>query len=87
MPDISNYTFELREVTELLIKTAGLREGTWMLSINLTFTAGNLQNGPDSALPGALIAIQTFGLSKVDPVGSPSNLTVDAATLYGKTKK
>lgn len=87
MPDISNYTFELREVTELLIKTAGLREGTWMLSINLTFTAGNFQNAADSAMPGALVGIQNFGLSKVDSPGAPSNLAVDAATLQGKTKK
>ena len=87
MPEVSNYSFELQEVTELLVKAAGVRDGFWMLNVNLSLTGGNFQNTPDSALPGSIVLIQSLGISKADPATSPANMTVDASKVNGKTRK
>ena len=87
MPETTNYTFELRELTELLIKAAGVREGLWMLSVNLNFTAGNFQTAPETALPGSLVAIQNVAISRTDAESSPPNLTVDASKVTAKAKR
>ncbi|MCA3440053.1 MAG: hypothetical protein INF50_06905 [Rhodobacter sp.] len=83
MPEVNNYSFDLREVTELLVRSAGVTEGHWMLNVNMTFSVGNFQTAPDTGLPGALVSFQSVGLSKVDPATSPPNLTVDASKLSG----
>ncbi len=87
MTDISNYTFDLKEVTELLVKAAGLHEGLWMLNVGMNFTAGNFQSASDAALPGSMVSLSNLGLSKVEPSASPANLTVDAAVVNPKPKK
>ena len=87
MPDISTYTYELKEVTELLVKAAGVHEGFWMLNVSLNFAAGNFQSAPDAALPGSIVTLLNIGLSKVDPASSPPNLTVDASAINAKPKK
>ena len=87
MPDISNYTFDLKEVTELLVKAAGLHEGLWMLNFGMNFTAGNFQTASDAALPGSMVSLSNLGLLRVEPSSSPANLTVNAAVINPKPKK
>lgn len=85
MPEASQYTFTHQEVLTLLVKSAGLHEGRWMLLVTFGFTAGNF--GPDdkNMMPGAILGIQQFGLTKATPE-SPEGLVVDAAEVNPRKK-
>jgi hypothetical protein len=88
MPEPTQYTFNHKEIVEMMIKKIGLHEGKWVLVVNFAFGAANGGVTPNEALPTAFAAIQFFGLQKAQS-DSPASLTVDAGEVNpapGKAK-
>ncbi len=80
MPEINQYTFSHRELTELMIKASNIREGKWLLAINFGLAAGNFGPNENDISPGAVVAITSIGLQRAQEV-SPPALVVDAAKV------
>ena len=82
MPDINNYTVSPKELVELIIKSANIREGRWFLMANLGFVPGNFGSGGQMS-PGATVVFQSMGIQRVTPelVVPPEmmDVVVDAA--------
>lgn len=71
----------LKELTEVLIRQAGLHEGAYELGFNIKIATGSV--GPnDSELPGAAIGIG--GVFLIRSTGKGSKGTVDAAEANPK---
>lgn len=76
-------TYSLRELTEILLKTEGIHEGLYNLSIEMMFAVGAVGPSPEKTIPGASIGISKIGISMADKVGPH---TVDAAEVNPKKK-
>ncbi|VAW77327.1 hypothetical protein MNBD_GAMMA12-3177 [hydrothermal vent metagenome] len=72
--------FNMRELTEALVKHQGLTEGRWMLSAEFAIKAMNAGPNDQSLSPAALVPLISVGLNPA-PEDSDNNLIVDAATL------
>jgi len=75
--------FTYLEVTTALIKSHGIHEGIWSLTIKFGIGAGNLPaagtpDGKVSLMPTALVPVLSIGLRKAEEV---NDLTVDAAKV------
>lgn len=71
-------SYDLREITTLLIKHVGLHEGLYNLTFEFQIAVGAMGSTPAQSLPGALFGIRGIGLMKADNVGPHS---VDAAVV------
>ncbi len=80
MPTANQYALTHKELTELIIKQAGVHEGKWILMLSFGFTAGNFGPTEDDVLPGGVAIVQSVGIQRVE-VDSPSGLIVDAAKV------
>lgn len=80
MPEASQYMFTHKELVELMIKKADVREGKWMLSITFGFGAINGGPTPEQAMPTGVVGVQSVGIHKAQS-DSPEALTVDAAVV------
>lgn len=80
MPEVDQYSFSHKEITELLIKKAGIHEGKWQLVTNFTLAALNAGPNPNEVIPAAIVGITSLGIQKAGE-GSPPSLTVDAAIV------
>jgi hypothetical protein len=80
MPQANSYTFKHKEVLELLIKKAGVHEGSWMLQVTFSFGATNMGPNPEEMAPGAFVAVTSFGIAQA-PADAPQSLTLDAAKV------
>ena len=81
MPETDRINYSHKELTELMVRAAGLREGTWMLLAEFNFGAANIGQGKDTN-PGAMVMIKTIGLQRVkEGQNTPPHLTVNAADL------
>ena len=80
MPEVNQYMFKYPEVTEALIKKAGIHEGKWQ--IILMFGLGGINMGPSPAdiVPGAAVAVTGIGLQRAT-AKSPEALVVDASVV------
>lgn len=83
MPEISQYTVKPKELTELLIKQAGVHEGQWVLMVSFGFTATNAGPEGGELLPSAIIAVQKVGIQRAEPSSMPE-LIVDASVVNPK---
>lgn len=78
MAETTQYTFQLKEVTEALIKQQGIDSGVWDCAVEFGLTAGLMGANPDAAMPTALLQITKLILLKHGD-GLPFNpTTVDA---------
>jgi len=84
MPEINQYMASPRELTELLLKSAGIREGRWFLVANFGFAPGNFGPTPAQLTPGVAVVVQGIGIQREAP-GIPSELLVDASKLIHET--
>jgi hypothetical protein len=86
MPEATQYAISNRELLEMLIKSAGVREGRWMLMLTFGLSAGNF--GPDEGniMPGAVVVVQSVGIQRAPPE-APAALVIDAAEISGGGKK
>jgi hypothetical protein len=71
---------QLKELTEMLIKHYGLKNGLYDLLIEFQIGLGGVAsaNGTDQLLPGAIVGISRIGLHKVE---SPTAQTIDASKV------
>ena len=86
MPEVSQYQFNNRELLEILIKAAGVREGKWVLMANFGIAPGNYGPSPDQVVPGVVVAVTHIGIQKAPP-DSPEGAWVDAALVNPPLKK
>jgi hypothetical protein len=82
MPEVNQYLVKPKELVELIIKSAGIREGRWWLVANFGISPGNFGPTPDEAMPGMAFAIQSIGIQREVPgTPAPPGLVVDAAKV------
>jgi hypothetical protein len=81
MPEANQYLFSHKEVTEMLVRAAGIHEGRWMLTVNFGFSAANFGPTPEQAGPGAVVGILGIGIQRVTQEGPPLATIVDAAAI------
>ncbi|HRK95574.1 MAG TPA: hypothetical protein PK694_04565 [Rhodospirillales bacterium] len=85
MPDINQYIVSHKELVELIIKSAGIHEGSWVLMVNFSLVGGNFSVAQDSAAPGAAVLLSGVGIQRVQQhEAPPASLVVDAATANPK---
>jgi hypothetical protein len=79
----TQYSFDLKEVTEALIRLHGLKTGKWMLSFEFSLGGGVFGPGPgpESARPGAMMQINRLQLQVPDLTSEALPWVVDAAEL------
>ena len=88
MPEANQYSVTNKELVELIIRKAEIRDGRWMLSVNLGFSPGNFGPTPDQVSPGVIVGITSIGITRVTPeMNASETLTVDAAALYPRPSK
>ncbi len=80
MPEANQYTFTNREILELLVKHAGVRDGRWVLQATFGFGAGNFGPTPDKMAPGAVTVISHMGIQRAG-ADTPDEMSVDASTI------
>lgn len=80
MPEINQYMASTKELTELLLRSAGIREGRWFLVVNFGFSPGNFGPVPAQLAPGVAVVVQGVGIQREAP-GVPAEILVDASTL------
>lgn len=64
MPEANQYMASPRELTELLLKSAGIREGRWFLVVNFGFAPGNYGPTPAQLAPGVAVVVQGVGVQR-----------------------
>ncbi|MGJ4907993.1 hypothetical protein [Bradyrhizobium sp. HKCCYLS2033] len=84
MAEATQFTFELREVTETLLKKQEIHEGKWLLSVEFTINAGFMGLSPETGRPGVVMWANTLQLVRAQE-GAPANLIVDAAVVNPKS--
>lgn len=69
---------ELREITEILVKHHGLREGLYDLMLEFQIGIGPAGPDPSSVVPSAMVGVKRIGLTKTT---NPGASTVNAAEI------
>lgn len=75
---VTESPLSLREMTEVLIKHYGLREGLYELLVEFQVGMGVVGPTPQTALPGATVGLSKLGLIQVLVAGDN---TLDAAIV------
>lgn len=86
MPEVNQYTWNHRELLEVLARAASLTEGRWMLMIQFNMTPGNFGPSEKDLLPGMLVGVARIGLQRAD-INSPEALVLDAADIRPEVEK
>jgi hypothetical protein len=81
MAEPTQYSFDLREVTETLIRAQGIKSGLWVLSFELNLGVGIFGQKSDEIFPGAVMQISGIQLNKPKPDQPVPPWAVDAAML------
>ena len=82
MTDAIKHSFSHEELLAILLKSAGIHEGLWMLSINFGLSATNMSNsnnGEENLRPCVMAFVENFGLMRVER--ALKGLTLDAAIV------
>lgn len=87
MAEVSQYTFNLKDVAEALVKKQGIHDGLWALSVDFMFAAGLAGPVPSEIRPAAIAQIASVSLVRAnDAEGESKGFTVDAAEVNPATK-
>lgn len=81
MGDIESYSFEFKELAEMMVKKANLHTGIWAISVQFALAGANVSTAPSPSKdfnPAAIVPILKIGLQKVQ---EETNLSVDAAKV------
>jgi len=84
MAEASLYTFNFKELAEILVKDQNIHEGLWSIYVKFGINAANVGTGPSDLLPTALVPVLEIGIQKQDKTNS---LTVDAAEVNPPSRK
>lgn len=84
MADQSKYAFDYRQLCEILIREAGIRQGYWQPYIGFAFGAGMAQP-PDntSPVPSAFFAAREIGIVATT---KEAPLAVNAAEVWKRVR-
>jgi hypothetical protein len=83
MPEVNQYMVSPRELAELILKSANVREGRWFLVANFGFAPGNFGSSPAQLAPGVAVVLQGLGVQRETPeLKIPPEIVVDAAKLH-----
>ena len=87
MPEADQYSYNHKELVELLVKDAGIHDGEWMLSVQMGFSALNI--GPEGGHnPAGIVMFNKIGIQRVpDNATRPAELVVDAAKVNPRRKE
>jgi hypothetical protein len=69
---------ELKEITEILVRHHGIREGLYDLLLEFQIGIGAAGPDPSSVVPSAMVGVRRIGLTKTT---TPGASTVDAAAI------
>ncbi len=83
MAEASQYTFDFKEVTEALLKKAGIHEGLWGIYIEFGLAASNVGPTEGELFPTALVPVKKIGIQRFE---KENNLSVDAAKVNPRSK-
>lgn len=86
MADVSQFSFPLAEIAQLMIKDAGIHEGKWVVGVEFNITVGAMGLNNTEAFPGAAVTATKLMLSAYIESGPPQppNLVFDAAVINPK---
>ena len=83
MPEINQYTFQNRELLEIVIRKAGISDGAWSLTATFGVTMGP---APDQIAPGFAVVVQGVGIQRL-PVGMQDPMALDASVVNPSPNK
>jgi len=80
MGEIESYTFEFKELAEMLVKKSSIHSGIWTVIFQFGIAGGNVNTDPGGKEfhPAAIVPILKIILQKVN---EENNLSVDAAKV------
>ena len=80
MAEATQFSFDLTEVAETLLKKQGIHEGKWVIALEFTINIGFVGLTPENVRPGMMVLANSVQLVKAQD-GSPPSLVVDAALV------
>jgi hypothetical protein len=81
MAEPTQFSFDLKELTELLIKKQDLHQGVWSVGFEFMVGMGAFGQTQDDVRPGAMIQIAKLQLAR-QPDGTPAPpYSVDASVV------
>lgn len=80
MPEANQHLFTNKELLELLVKRAGVREGRWILMANFGIGPVNLGPPADLMAPGLAVVIGQIGIQRAQE-NTPEAASVAAAEI------
>lgn len=86
MPEINQYTFQNRELLEIVIRKAGISDGAWSLTATFGVTMGPMGPAPDQIAPGFAVVVQGVGIQRL-PVGMQDPMALDASVVNPSPNK
>lgn len=78
MAEASQIDFPFKELTELMVRHQGIKEGHWMVLVRFSHTTGNLDTGKNDPAPGTVTRIESIGIQRIP---EPTPISVDASEL------
>jgi hypothetical protein len=81
MAEPTQYSFDLKEVAECLLRKQGIKEGQWVLTFQLVFGAGIFGQAEEDARPGGLMQVNNVMLERPAKGQPLPPWTVDASKL------
>lgn len=87
MPDVSQITYDLKEITGLMLRDQGIRTGHWMIWTKFSHVITNIAPPKDEPVgpagPGAITWLTEVGIQRVE---QPGPLSVDASEVWKERK-
>jgi hypothetical protein len=85
MPEVGHIRYSLKELTALMVRDQGIRNGLWMIWTRWGHSVTNIYPPKDVAEqpagPGVVSVLVEAGIQKAD---EPGPLTIDASELWGE---
>ena len=82
MPETIQIDYKLRELTELMVKDRGIREGHWMILVRFLQGALTVEDGTGGMGPASISRIESIGIQRVP---EPNSISVDASKFGAPT--
>jgi hypothetical protein len=83
MPEINQYAVKPKELAELIVKSANIHEGRWMLAVTFGLAPGNFGPNESELAPGVAVVVQSVFIQREQPgtPPAPEGMVVDAALV------
>jgi hypothetical protein len=86
MAEVTQYTFELKDLATDLVKLHGIREGKWLIGFEFSLGAGIVGPTVETQRPGAIVVINKLTLTRHSEGMPESSFIVDAAEVNPKVE-